>query len=194
MAQFGRPPTVVDKPRVRTDEISKVSEEISSIERDCERMGFDSEVVEDIGGLLTLGVCSNSGISLESDRLGVSLLDEDRRMIESDMMNRIRLRSTYLERAAEEVLGPLLRSTEGRGALSYWTTINRRLGSSRIGFVEQNWLREEEGRQDSVLMKSAGKGFSTVLDRNARGNALKTFSKIRRAGNRVPVLAKLFRF
>jgi len=106
MAHSGKP-TIRSVERIREsqrEEVRRVSEEIETIERNCDRRGFDSEVVEDIGGLLTLSVCSQCGVNLESDRLGVSLLDEDRRHVESDMAERVNSKSSYLTRAAEEVL------------------------------------------------------------------------------------------
>jgi hypothetical protein len=177
----------------READVRKVSDKITSIEKRCSDDGFDSEVVEDIGGMLTLGVCYRSGISFEPERLGVSLLEEDRRGIELDMANRIRSRSTYLTRAAEEVLGPL-ESHEKTGALANWTTAARRLEGKGVSATEHRWLSEENGRQDGILMKGTGPGFASALSEPQRKNALQTFSKIRRAGNRIPILARLFKF
>ncbi|MBM3309773.1 MAG: hypothetical protein FJY77_05895 [Candidatus Altiarchaeales archaeon] len=178
----------------REAEVRRVSEKIEVFERNCDREGFDSEVVEDIGGILTCGVCLRSGVNLDVDRLGVSLLDEDRAHVELDMANRLRSKSGYLSRAAEEVLGPLL-DDSGRGrALAYWTTVNKRLFSKRVSDVERSWLGDEDSKQDSILMRNAGGAFKAALSRDVRRDALSVFYKIRRAGNKVPVLGRLFKF
>ena len=177
----------------REAEIRKVSDKITSIEKRCNEEGFDAEVVEDVGGMLTLGVCSRSGVSIDPERLGSSLLDEDRRGVELDMANRIRSRSTYLSRAAEEVLGPL-ESPEKANALANWTTIAKRLDGKSVGATERKWLSEETSRQDGIVMRGASPGFASALSEPSRKNSLQTFSKIRRAGNRIPILARLFKF
>jgi hypothetical protein len=174
--------------------IRSIAEKIGAIERKCDSEGFDSHVVEDIGGMLTLGVCAESGISLDAERLGISLLDADRKSIELDIANRIRSKSAYLSRAAEEVLGPLLESPDRNNALAYWTTVNRRLGSNKVGDIERKWLNDEDKRQDSVLMRGVGSGFTGALSEGHRKSSLVVFSKIRRAGNRIPVFGRLFKF
>jgi hypothetical protein len=177
----------------QSEDIRRVSEKIEVIERNCDRKGFDSEVVEDISGMLTLGVCSQSGVNIDVNRLGVSLLEEDRKHIELDMARRMTSKSGYLSRAAEEVLGPLLKDPEKDNALAYWTTVIRRLYSKRVSDVERSWLGDEESRQDAVLMQNAGGAFKAALSRDARRDALVVFSKIRRAGNKVPLLGRLFK-
>lgn len=178
----------------READIRKVSERIGSIEKNCNAEGFDTGVVEDIGGILTLGVCSRSGINLDVERLGVSLLDEDRRSVELDMANRIRSKSSYLERAAQEVLGPFIEHPEKNDAMAYWTTLSKRLDSKKVGAVERNWLMDENVRQDAVLMRDTGDVFKAAMAERQRKNALTVFSRIRRAGNRIPVFGRLFKF
>jgi len=196
MVQSGKTPVrTVEKVSAlqRETEIRKVSDKIKAVEKRCNDEGFDAEVVEDIGGMLTGGVCLRSGIRVDLERLGLSLLDEDRRGIELDMANRIRSRSAYLTRAAEEVLGPL-ESPEKTSALANWTTIAKRLDAKGVSAAERKWLAEETSRQDGILMKGAGIGFVSALSEPQRKNALQAFSKIRRAGNRIPILARLFKF
>jgi len=178
----------------RETEIKEVSDKIEAIERKCNEDGFDSQVVEDVGGMLTFGVCARSGINLDAERLGVSLLDEDRRSIELDMADKIRSKSSYLIRAAEEVLGPFSQDAGKGSALAYWATLSRRLESRSLGNAERKWLAEEEEKQDGVLIRGAGVGFKAVMEKNVRKRLLGVFSGIRRAGNRVPVLGRLFKF
>ncbi|MDD5111986.1 MAG: hypothetical protein PHG85_05530 [Candidatus Altiarchaeota archaeon] len=178
----------------RDAELRKVSEEITTIEKNCGAKGFDPQTVEDIGGMLTAGVCLRCGVNLEAERLGVSLLDDDRRSIESDMASRLRSNSGPMAKAADEVLAPLLKNPGKEEALANWAVVNKRLDSRKAGDAEGAWLKEEEDRQDKVLMKDAGAGFRAVLSRDMRKSALSIFSRIRRAGNKVPVVGRLLGF
>jgi len=196
MAPAGSTPVKhVEKAREshKEEEIKKVSDRIKSIESECEKDGFDSHVTEDIGGILTIGTCVHSGIDIDAERLGLSMLDADKRALELDMANRIYSKSNYLERAAEEVLGPLMKDSKKTSALAYWTTISRRLESKKVGDAERKWLESEENNQDSILMKGAGVGFKNILSLESRKKYLTLFSRIRRAGNSIPSLRKLFK-
>lgn len=195
MASFGRSSVrSVKKSGVRVEgSLEVVSRKIDEIERGCERERFDSVVVDDVGGLLTLGVCLRSGVTLDEERLGVYLLEDDKRLIEGDIAGRIRSKSAVLTQMADEVLGPFSKRPERARALAWWTTVQRRLESKKVKARERSWLVDESKRQDAVVMESMGTGFKAVLEEPWRRNALSLFSKIRRAGNKVPVLGRLIK-
>lgn len=185
----------VEKPVVgrRENSVDDVSLRIEDIERQCERERFDNEVVNDVGGLLTLGVCLRSGVQLDAERLGVYLLEGDKRSIEGDMAGRIRSKSAVLTRAADDVLRPFSERPDKARALAWWTTVQRRLEGGKAGVRERGWLEEETRRQDAVVMEGLGGSLRVVLEESWRRNALGVFSRIRRAGNSVPVLGRLLK-